>query len=447
MVAVTFKRAAIQMQTISSRHPLIFQWMKTSNYYPIVLVGLLAGCVVAPPQPVVYVSRPRPAVYVPQYLPSQMVVSVYEDPPMSQPEPILVSWAPPPMLVESPYDMPYAGAVWIGGYWVWNGNWVWAHGRWAGAPRPNYYWVHPYYENRGGNVVFITGYWSPPTSVFIAPSLSVNINFASVALGVVAGAAVIGPTGVFVPAPPGSRLGLIVPAPIGTPPAVVTSAPPVINVGMRIHGNVNSNTTTINGNVTNIVTNTTNVTNLTIMAPASATSSGQAVNTAVPARAHLAAAMRPEVNAMAPKPVSTQPIAAYSNSRALVTLPPAQSVHNRVVPHGGSSVPNAVSPNTEPPRPAAQLVASPIVAPAAVPNALTSVPPASAAPLIANQPHSANPGTSTGGTKPFSVTPPQQAMQINRAAAVRTAPQPKPLPANQAGATRAAKPHPPPKPA
>src|SRR5262249_19163854 len=151
-----------------------------------------------------------------------------------EPPPIAVAWAPPPMLVEAPPPMPYVGAVWVGGYWVWEGNWVWAAGRWAPPPRPDYVWVHPYYEHRDGTVVFITGYWAAPGLVLVRPAPTMGIRVGIVGPGVIAGPRPVGPVGVFVPAPPGSRIGLIVPAPIGTPPAVVVSAPPVVSVGMRV---------------------------------------------------------------------------------------------------------------------------------------------------------------------------------------------------------------------
>ncbi len=287
---------------------------------------LFAGCA-SPPPPRVYVAPP-PAPVVYQAPAPQPVVSVYVDPPLYQPPPIRVEWAPPPMLVETVTPMPYEGAVWTGGYWVWEGNWVWAHGRWAGPPQPGYGWVNPYYENRGGSVVFVNGFWAAPGVSFVAPSLSVNIAVGVVGVGVVAGVRPIGPAGVFVPAPPGSHFGLIVPAPIGTAPAVVTAAPPIIHEGMHI--NVNNNSTTIN-NVTN-VHNMTNVTNVTVVAPASATASGQAVNTSVPAQPHLAAAMPPVVKAMAPEPASQKAIPAYVAGRQPAVLPPPQVVHSEVTP-------------------------------------------------------------------------------------------------------------------
>ncbi|MDB6085322.1 MAG: hypothetical protein JWN43_3203 [Gammaproteobacteria bacterium] len=297
---------------------------------------LLTGCVaeVTPPR-VAVIARP-PEVYVPA--PPRAVVSVYVEPPISQPEPIAVGWAPPPLLVESPPPPPFDGAVWVGGYWVWQGDWVWAHGHWVGAPRPSYLWVHPYYENRDGMVIFINGHWSPPDVAFVPPPPGIHLTVEIAAAGVIAGPRPMGPNGCFIPPPPGSRPGIIIPAPIGTAPAVVTGAPPVVAVGMRVTNNINNtnvvhNNTTINNttnNVTNNVTNVknvTNITNVTIVAPPSATASGQAVNTSVPAQAHLAAAQKAVVKAQAPEPASSKPIPAFVHGRAPAPLPPAQAVN------------------------------------------------------------------------------------------------------------------------
>jgi len=280
---------------------------------------LVAGCVATVTPPRVEVVAPAPAVYVPP--PPPAVVSVYVDPPISQPPPIAVGWAPPAMLVESPPPPPFPEAVWVGGYWVWHGDWVWAHGHWMGPPRPNYAWVHPYYEARDGVVIFIAGHWSAPGVAFVPPPPSLHLTVEVALPGVVAGPRPIGPNGCFVPPPPGSRPGFIVPAPIGTAPAVVTGAPPVVAVGMRI-----TNSTTINNRTTN-VTNITNVTNVTIVAPASATAGGKAFNSQVPARANLAAAQPSVVKAMAPEPASTKPIPSYRPGSKPTPLPPAQAVN------------------------------------------------------------------------------------------------------------------------
>jgi hypothetical protein len=266
------------------------------------------------------------------------VISVYVDAPLVQPEPIAVGWAPPPMLVEEVPPPPDPDAIWTGGYWTWQGQWVWCAGRWSLPPRPEYVWVQPYYEHRYDTVVFIPGYWSAPDVEFIAPSISVRLPLAFVAFGIVAGPAPMGPQGIFIPPPPGSRPGIIIPAPFGTPPAVVISAPPVINVGMRVRGNVevNSHNTTVNDNrVTYNVTNVrsvTNVTNVTIEAPETATATGHAFQSSVPARAHLAAAMTPVVQAKAPPPVSKAPVPAYVPGHTPVALPAPQHVRTVVNP-------------------------------------------------------------------------------------------------------------------
>ena len=299
----------------------------------------LTGCVA--PSPYYQVVR-APPVYmtpvskVPMAYSSPVaapVISVYIDPPLIQPEPIAVSWAPPAMLIEVPPLAPFPMAVWTGGYWDWHDRWIWSAGRWMAPPQFGYGWVQPYYEHRDNAVLFISGYWSAPGLRFVPPPLGISMAFAAVAVGVVAGPAPIGPQGVFVPPPPGSRPGLIVPAPIGTPPAVVISAPPVTNVGMRIRNTtITNNNSNVTNNVINNVTNTTNITNITnvrnftVTAPASATASGKPFEAAVPAAAHLAAALPPVMRLEAPAPVSTKPVAAFVAGRAPVTLPTAQLV-------------------------------------------------------------------------------------------------------------------------
>ncbi|MGN6528149.1 MAG: hypothetical protein ACTHL8_17305, partial [Burkholderiaceae bacterium] len=279
--------------------------------------ALLSACVVEQPAPR-YVARPAPAAYpppVPEYSPpppapeaEDPVVSVYIDPPLVEPEPVAVAWAPPPMLVEVPPPQPYAEAVWTGGYWAWQGRWVWAAGRWAPPPRPGYLWEQPYYEHRGDTVVFIPGYWRAREVEFVPPPVGIHIAVGIVAAGVIIGGhPPVGPQGIFVPPPPGSHAGLIVPAPRGTPPAVVVSAPPLVRPGMRVTGNVevNSHNTTIINNVTNV----------TIVAPAGVTANGQAFQNSVPARAHLAASLPPVVHAAAPAPTTNAAIPTYVPGR------------------------------------------------------------------------------------------------------------------------------------
>ena len=302
------------------------------------LVTSLTGCVA--PSPYYQVVRGPPVYMTPvTKFPvaysspiAAPVISVYIDPPLIQPEPIAVSWAPPAMLIEVPPLAPFPMAVWTGGYWDWHDRWIWSAGRWMAPPQFGYGWVQPYYEHRDNAVLFISGYWSAPGLQFVPPPLGISIALAAVAAGVVAGPAPIGPQGVFVPPPPGSRPGLIVPAPIGTPPAVVISAPPVTNVGMRIRNTTTINNSNVTNNVINNVTNTTNITNITnarnftVTAPAAATASGKPFEAAVPAAAHLAAALPPVMRLEAPAPVSTKPVAAFLAGRAPVTLPTPQLV-------------------------------------------------------------------------------------------------------------------------
>ena len=302
------------------------------------LVTLLGGCVVyqtPPPAPV----QPPPEAYPPQAEapPAEappdesapaVAVSVNVDPPVVEPAPIAVGWAPPPLLVEVPPPTPFGGAVWVGGYWVWQGNWVWAHGHWMAPPRADYVWVHPYYEHRGDTVIFIDGHWSGRGVAFVPPPPGLRLEVERPAYGVVPGPRPIGPDGCFVPAPPGSRAGIIVPAPIGTAPAVVTSAPAVIAPGMRI----TNNATTVN-NVTNVtnVTRVTNVTNVTIVAPPGATKNGRAFNTMVPAAPHLAAGRPALVQARAPEPVITRPLPVYTPGSRPPQLPQPPPVHAQPV--------------------------------------------------------------------------------------------------------------------
>lgn len=315
--------------------------------------SVLSACIVepVPPPPPRYVAPPRQVVYVPE--PAEPVVSVYVEPPLYQPPPIAVSWAPPPMLVEAPPPQPYPDAVWTGGYWVWQERWVWSAGRWSAPPRPRFLWVEPYYEHRGDVVIFVPGFWSPPEVRFVPPPPGLSISLSVGIGGSYSGRPPMGPQGVFVPPPPGSRPGLIVPAPIGTPPAVVVSAPPVVAIGMRIRGNTTINDSHINNvnnvnNVTN-VNNITNVTNVTVIAPPGATANGQAFQSTVPARAHLAAGLPPMVRATAPAPSSGTSIPSYVAGRPVASLPPPQRVNG--APNAGARPEPGMPPNAGGSRP------------------------------------------------------------------------------------------------
>jgi len=258
---------------------------------------LASGCVVREvresPPPVVYREPPPPppppVVYQPPQAPAPVVQqdpgygAVSIEPPMDQPAPVAIPWAPPPMLWDPPPPRPYYEAVWVGGHWTWwNGEWVWARGYWARPPNPSWVYAEPYYEYRGETVVFVAGFWRPVTRVFVPPPPTLYIPVVQVTVVHVGYARPIGPQGVFVPAPPGSQPGVIVPAPVGTPPAVVLSAPPVVRPGMVVRP-------VPRGGV------------VEVYAPAGVTREGRAVTAQAPVVSHDAAAVHPVV--VAPVPV------------------------------------------------------------------------------------------------------------------------------------------------
>ncbi len=72
---------------------------------------------------------------------------------------VVVTEAPPPLIVETMTVSPGPHYVWIGGSWLWRNHWVWQRGHWERPPRPGVVWVPHHYEYRGGVHVFIRGGW------------------------------------------------------------------------------------------------------------------------------------------------------------------------------------------------------------------------------------------------------------------------------------------------
>lgn len=123
---------------------------------------LLAGCAYEPLNPYPPVSDagvwgPAPGGYV------------VENAPLAQPDALFIDTGPPPLVAEVIPPRPYGQVVWVPGYWGWQSRWVWAPGRWLPPPRPGYVWMNPYYEQRGGFVVFVSGFWCPPHAMFAPP--------------------------------------------------------------------------------------------------------------------------------------------------------------------------------------------------------------------------------------------------------------------------------------
>jgi hypothetical protein len=79
---------------------------------------------------------------------------VYAAPPVA-----VVDVAPPPPYQEVVPLMPFAGAVWIGGYWGWSGGrHQWVPGYWE-RPRAGYRYEPHRWENRGGHWNLHGGAW------------------------------------------------------------------------------------------------------------------------------------------------------------------------------------------------------------------------------------------------------------------------------------------------
>lgn len=67
--------------------------------------------------------------------------------------------APPAPYAEVVPAMPYAGAVWLGGYWGWGGGrHQWVPGRWD-AHRPGYAWRPYAWAPHGGRWQLNAGGW------------------------------------------------------------------------------------------------------------------------------------------------------------------------------------------------------------------------------------------------------------------------------------------------
>lgn len=68
--------------------------------------------------------------------------------------------APPPPQEEQPPPPPVAAAVWIAGFWQWDGRtWVWVPGSWQLRPQARVQWRAPEWRARGGVHVLIPGGW------------------------------------------------------------------------------------------------------------------------------------------------------------------------------------------------------------------------------------------------------------------------------------------------
>lgn len=72
---------------------------------------------------------------------------------------MVVETEPPAPQVEVRPVLPYRDAIWVEGYWNWNGGrYVWMGGRWD-HPRRGYAWVPHHYQRQGRHWRYIPGHW------------------------------------------------------------------------------------------------------------------------------------------------------------------------------------------------------------------------------------------------------------------------------------------------
>jgi len=81
-------------------------------------------------------------------------------PPPLQPE--VAQAAPPPPIVEVRPAVPFPGAVWLDGYWHWNGfRFVWVAGRWSPPPAGFTWEGHRWDRREDGRWEHRQGHWHP----------------------------------------------------------------------------------------------------------------------------------------------------------------------------------------------------------------------------------------------------------------------------------------------
>ena len=67
---------------------------------------------------------------------------------------------PPPAQVETVVAAPFPDAVWTPGYWHWQaGAWVWVSGRWLVPPASDNQWRRPVWRRTPRGVILIPGHW------------------------------------------------------------------------------------------------------------------------------------------------------------------------------------------------------------------------------------------------------------------------------------------------
>jgi hypothetical protein len=122
-------------------------WSMTMRNLKVMGVALsalaLSACVVAP--------YPR---YGAQAYPAYPANAAYDE------EIAVANMAPPPPYAEVIPAIPFAGAIWLSGYWGWSGGrHAWVGGRWD-HPRPGHVWApHRWVQGGGGQWHLHGGGW------------------------------------------------------------------------------------------------------------------------------------------------------------------------------------------------------------------------------------------------------------------------------------------------
>lgn len=77
----------------------------------------------------------------------------------AEPAYVDVDSAPPADLAEQVEPCPSENYVWVGGYWKWDGRWVWRRGYWNLRPYSGAVWDAGHWSHHHGRWVYKEGHW------------------------------------------------------------------------------------------------------------------------------------------------------------------------------------------------------------------------------------------------------------------------------------------------
>ena len=158
------------MRTTSSMHQVISKRQRRV-FTPLIVVSLLvlglplSGCYAG----TTYARTNTPDVYTGNATHVYVVADRVEGDPNAVYEPqstvVVVTPPPAPRYVVRRPPLPFAGALWVRGYWNWtSGRYVWRTGHYI-RPRAGYVFVAPRWERRSGRYVFVRGFFRPRHAV------------------------------------------------------------------------------------------------------------------------------------------------------------------------------------------------------------------------------------------------------------------------------------------